>query len=121
MQKPLLGLILGGILGVLDGLSALFYPEAAPQILSIITFSGLKGLIAGVIIGFFASKVYSIGKGLVFGAAVGLILAFIVAAFPDESGQHYYIEIMAPGTLVGLILGFATQRFGKRAKVVSTT
>ena len=33
---------------------------------------------------------------------------------PDESGKHYYVEIMIPGTLVGLILGYATQKFGRR-------
>ncbi len=38
MSKPVLGLILGAVLGVLDGLSSLFYPEAAPKITEIVSF-----------------------------------------------------------------------------------
>lgn len=35
-----------------------------------------------------------------------------VAAMPDPSGKHYYFEIMLPGGIVGIIVGYATQRFG---------
>ena len=114
MSKPVLGLILGAVLGVVDGLTSLFYPEAVPQIFSILAFSGLKGLIAGLIIGVFATRVHSLTKGVIFGAVVGLVLAFIIAAMPDESGKHYYVEIMLPGTIVGFLLGFATQKYGRR-------
>jgi hypothetical protein len=112
MSKPLLGLLLGGILGVLDGLTALFTPEAAPQIVGIVIGSSIKGIIAGIAIGFFARKVHSLPLGILFGLGVGLLLAFIVAAIPDAKGNHYYFEIMLPGSLVGLIVGFATQRYG---------
>jgi hypothetical protein len=116
MSKPVLGLILGAILGVFDGLTALFTPEAAPMITSIIMWSSLKGLIAGLIIGFFARKVSALGKGIIFGGAIGLLLAFLVALQPQPSGNHYWIEIMVPGTIVGLILGFATQKYGKEPR-----
>lgn len=121
MSKSVFGLILGAVLGALDGLSALLYPEAAPQITSIIFYSSLKSLIAGFIIGFFARKVDSVPKGVVFGGLVGLVLAFLVALAPDPSGNHYYLEIMIPGTIVGLILGFATQKYQGRQKAASTT
>jgi hypothetical protein len=121
MSKPVLGLILGAILGVFDGLTALFTPEAAPMITSIIMWSSLKGLIAGLIIGFFARKVHSVQGGILFGGAVGLLLAFLVALAPSESGQHYWIEIMVPGTIVGLILGFATQKYGKEPKAATAS
>lgn len=114
MNKPLLGLLLGGILGVFDGLTALFYPEAAPQIVGIVIGSTIKGLIAGVLIGYFAKKVSSLPWGIVFGLLVGLVLAFLVAMMPDPSGKHYYLEIMLPGGLVGLIVGYATQKYGFR-------
>ncbi len=116
MSKPLLGLILGAVLGAFDGLTALFTPEAAPQIGSIVMWSSLKGLIAGVIIGFFARKVDSLQNGIIFGGIIGLALAFIIAAMPDPSGKHYWLQIMIPGTIVGLILGYATQKYGKEAK-----
>lgn len=42
---------------------------------------------------------------------VGLMLAHLVAAMPDPSGKHYYFKIMLPGSIVGAIVGFATQRY----------
>ena len=39
--------------------------------------------------------------------AVGMFLAFLVALL-----QHgYYFEIMLPGSILGAIVGFATQRY----------
>ena len=115
MSKPLFGLVLGVVLGAIDGLTALFTPEAAPMIASIVMWSSLKSMIGGFIIGMFARKVHSIPGGIAFGFAVGLLLAFLVAVMPDESGKHYYVEIMVPGSIVGLILGYATQKFGMGA------
>ncbi len=120
MSKVLLGIILGGVLGVFDGLTALFYPEAAPQIVGIVIGSTIKGIIAGTAIGFFARKFHSLPLGILFGFAVGLILAFAVAAMPDPSGKHYYFEIMLPGSIVGIIVGYATQKFGKAPAPTST-
>jgi len=115
MSKPILGLVLGGILGIFDGLTALFTPEVVPQIMGIIIGSTIKGIIAGVAIGFFARKVNSLPLGIAFGFVVGLLLAFAVAAMPDENGKHYYFQIMLPGSIVGLIVGFATQKYGRPA------
>ena len=41
------------------------------------------------------------------------IAAFLVAVFPQPDGSHYWWEIMLPGTIVGLIVGYATQVYGK--------
>lgn len=112
MNKPVFGLILGGILGIFDGLTALFYPEARPLIVSIVVGSTFKGVITGLAIGFFARKVNSIAWGTVFGLAVGLFLSYLVAAMPNpDLSRHYYVEIMVPGGIVGLIVGLATQKF----------
>lgn len=116
MSKPVLGLIIGAILGVFDGLTALLTPEAAPTINTILIGSSVKGLLAGLIIGFFARKVKSLQAGLLFGGAIGLVLAFLVALQPMPSGNHYWLEIMIPGTIVGIILGYATQKYGKEPK-----
>ena len=113
MSKPLLGMVLGAVLGVFDGLSALISaPEVAPAIAGIVIGSTFKGVLAGAAIGLFARRVRSLGAGLVFGGAVGLFLAFLVAAFPQPDGTHYWWEIMLPGTIVGLIVGYATQVYG---------
>ena len=116
MNKMWLGFILGGILGIFDGLTAWFTPEVRPYMLSIIIGSTFKGVIAGLAIGFFARRVNSLPLGILFGLGVGLLLAFAVAAMPSSTGKHYYFEIMLPGSLVGLIVGYATQRYGRGAQ-----
>lgn len=113
MNKPLLGLVLGGILGIFDGLSALFYPEVASQIVGIVIGSTAKGLVVGVLVGWFSHRVRSLPAGIVVGLLLGLLFAYLVAAMPDPTGKHYYWEIMLPGSIVGLIVGYATQRYGK--------
>lgn len=77
--------------------------------------SSIKGLLAGLIVGFYSRKVSDLMKGVIFGGIIGLALATLVAAMPGENGEHYWIEIMIPGTIVGLILGWATQKYGKPA------
>jgi hypothetical protein len=115
MNKAIYGLLLGGVLGIFDGLTALLSaPETRPAIVGIVIGSTVKGLIAGALIGWFARKVNSLPLGIVFGLGVGLVLAFAVAAMPSETGQHYYWEIMLPGGIVGMIVGYATQRYGSR-------
>jgi hypothetical protein len=111
MNKILLGLVLGGILGILDGLTAWFTPEVRNALLGIVLGSTIKGIIAGVLIGFFARKVNSLALAIVFGLAVGAALAWIIAFL-----QHgYYFQIMLPGAMVGLIVGYATQKYGAGA------
>jgi hypothetical protein len=114
MNKPLVGLLLGALLGLIDGTSAWFYgPEVQAQIVGIVIGSTGKGLVTGVLAGLFARKVRSLPIGIAFGLAVGLALSYAVAAMPDPSGKHYYWEIMLPGSLLGAIVGFATQRYGR--------
>lgn len=110
MSKPLIGILLGAILGAFDGLTAYFTPAVRDQLAGIVISSTFKGLIAGVVIGFFAKKYQSLPIGVLFGLAVGALLAFLTAHFAVGG---YYFEIMLPGSLVGLIVGFATQKYGK--------
>ena len=113
MNKPLFGLALGGALGVLDGLTAWFTPDVRAQILGIVIGSTFKGMIAGVCIGWFAKKVNSLPLGILFGLAIGMFLAYLIAALPQPTGKHYYFAIMLPGSLVGAITGYATQKYQK--------
>jgi len=120
MSKPLLGLLLGAVLGAIDGLSAMFSaPETAPQIMGIVIGSTFKGIIVGALIGWYAWRVNSLAKGMVVGLVVAAFFAFLIAVMPNEQGGHYWLEIMIPGSIVGLIVGYATQKFGK-ARVVTT-
>jgi MFS family permease len=118
MNKIVLGLAVGGILGIFDGLSAWFTPAVRAQLLGIVIGSTVKGLIAGILIGYFAKKVNSLPLGLLFGLGIGLLLAYAVAAMPNPEGKHYYFEIMLPGGIVGMIVGYATQRFGQTSQLV---
>jgi len=109
MSKIVLGLILGAILGVFDGLTAWFTPEARTMMAGIVFGSTVKGILTGVLIGIFAKKVHSLPLGILFGLLVGVSLAFLVAFM-----QHkYYFEIMLPGSILGIIVGYATQKFGE--------
>lgn len=111
MNKPLFGLLLGGFLGIFDGLSALVSaPETQPQIVGIVIGSTIKGLMAGVLIGAFARFVKSLPLTLLFGLVVSGTLAFWVAYMQGK----YYLEIMLPGCILGLVVGYATQRYGGR-------
>src|SRR5262245_43414392 len=108
MSKPLIGVILGAILGAFDGLTAWFTPAVRDQLGSIVISSRVKEIMAGIPIGFFARKFQSLPIGILFGVIVGAILAVLTALMV---GDHYF-QIILPGTLVGLIVGFATQRYG---------
>ena len=110
MNKIVFGLILGGVLGIFDGLTAYFTPEVRNQMLGIVIGSTVKGLIAGILIGWFARKVNSLAMGIAFGLGVGLLLAFAVARM-QPGPDHYYFQIMLPGGIVGLIVGYATQKY----------
>ena len=117
MNKILLGLLLGAVLGAIDGASAWFTPAVRTQLAGIIIGSTVKGIIAGVAIGFFARKVHSLLLGILFGLAVGFVLAFIIARL-----QHgYYFEIILPGSIVGIIVGYATQRYGAGSETAPAT
>jgi hypothetical protein len=113
MSKPWLGLLLGSILGLLDGLSAFLYPDAAPMIVQIVFGSTVKGLVTGLAMGFLARRLRSLPAGILAGLALGLGLSFLAAMAPDPQGRHHYFEIMAPGGILGVIVGFATQRYGR--------
>jgi hypothetical protein len=107
MGKVWFGVALGAFLGIFDGLTAWFTPEVRTAIVGIVIGSTIKGAIAGVVAGWFAKKVNSLPLGILVGLGIGLLLAFGVASM-----QHgYYFEIMLPGSLVGAICGFATQKY----------
>jgi hypothetical protein len=112
MNKIVTGLVFGAILGFLDGLTAWFTPEARPMMQGILIGSSIKGLLVGLLSGWFARKVNSMKWGIVVASTLGLLFAFGVAAMQKE----HYLEIMLPGFVTGAIIGFLTQRAGGPAK-----
>jgi hypothetical protein len=110
LSKPLLGLAVGGALGLLDGLSGFFEQSLAPVMGSVITFSLLKGLLCGIATGYVSQQVRSVPLGILAGIAIGAALSFLVIL---RAGMALFWDILLPGMLVGAIVGFATQRFGR--------
>lgn len=114
MKKPLLGLVLGGILGIFDGLTAwVSAPELRAEIMGIVIGSTGKGLLAGVLIGWITTRVKSVGAAMIAGVLVSGFFAFLIAIMPASNGQYYFWEILLPGAVVGLIVGYATMTYGK--------
>lgn len=82
--------------------------------MTIIMGSMFKGLMAGVLIGWIARRLNSLPLGLLIGLAIGALFALPFALGKDPTtGNVYFWEIMIPGSIVGLIVGFATQKYGR--------
>jgi hypothetical protein len=118
LTKPMLGLAVGGVLGLLDGLSGFFEPSLALVMGSVITFSLIKGLMAGLATGYVSQRVHSMLLGILVGIGIAATLSLLVVM---HAGMALFWDIMIPGMLLGLIVGFATQRFGKTAASASVT
>lgn len=106
MRKVLFATLLGGFLGIFDGLTALFTPEVRDQIAGIVVGSTIKGILTGVIVGYFAKRVHSLALGTVFGLAVGAFFAYLILLM----NPGHALNIMLPGSLVGLIVGYTAQK-----------
>ena len=118
MSKIMLGVVLGGVLGIFDGLSALVSapndPKIREGIVGIVIGSTFEGLLAGALIGWFAKRSSSLGATLGFGLVVGLVLAFFISLMQMLAGENpYYWQIMLPGGIIGLIVGYATFTQGR--------
>jgi hypothetical protein len=112
LTKPMLGLVVGGTLGLLDGLSGFFEPSLAPVMGSVITFSLLKGLAAGLATGCVSQRFHSMIVGILAGTGIAAVLSLLVIL---HAGMALFWDILLPGMLLGVIVGFATQRFGRPA------
>lgn len=112
-RKIVFAMLIGAILGAFDGMTAWFEPSVRDQLGTIVMLSSLKSVVAGLLIGVFAHFVDKRVAIAAFGLTVGLILAYLAAMSPDpKTGEHYYAQIMVPGAIVGLLVGYATARYG---------
>jgi hypothetical protein len=66
----------------------------------------VKGLLTGVIVGVFATRLRSLAADTVFGLIVGAFVAYPI--LPMNPG--HVLNIMQPGSLVGVIVGYAAQK-----------
>ena len=105
MSKVMYATLLGGFLGIFDGLTAWFTPEVRDQMVGIVIGSTLKGVLTGVIVGLFARWFHSLVWGTLFGLAVGAFFAYLILLM----NPGHFVNIMLPGSLVGLIVGYVAQ------------
>ena len=63
------------------------------------------------------NSAHSLPIGILFGVIVGAFLAWLTARLTGG----YYFEIILPGTIVGLIVGFATQKYGNQPAPAKST
>ena len=61
-----------------------------------------------MIIGFFATKVRSLVIGTIFGLLVGAFFAYPILLM--NPGPGHALNIMLPGSLVGVIVGYSAQK-----------
>lgn len=108
MNKILLGALAGTVLGLLYGLSSFFILEAANRMTEIIISSTVKGLIGGLVIGFIVKKITTNLNATLLGGVVGIVLS-VLASIPSGA----YVEIIVPGTIVGLLTGSIIPKWGK--------
>jgi hypothetical protein len=113
LTKPMLGLAVGGTLGLLDGLSGFLEPSLAPVMSSVITFSLLKGLVAGIATGYVSQRFHSMLVGILAGIGIAGALSLLVIL---RAGMTLFWDIMLPGMLLGVVVGFTTQKFGKQSE-----
>jgi hypothetical protein len=106
LSPPLVGVLVGGMLGLLDGLSAWFYPEARTMMVPIVIGSTIKGILTGLVAGLVARRSKSLALGLATGAVVGFVLSTLAALGQPD---HYW-AIVLPGMLVGLLAAVAANR-----------
>jgi hypothetical protein len=108
VNKVLFATLVGGVLGIFDGLTAWFSPDVRAEIVGIVIGSTFKGLLTGVIVGFFATRVRSLVVGTIFGLIVGAFFAYLILRM--NPGPGHALNIMLPGSLVGLIVGYTAQK-----------
>jgi len=113
LTKPMLGLAVGGTLGLLDGLSGFLEPSLRPVMGSVITFSLVKGLVAGMAIGYVSQRFHSMLVGILAGIGIASVLSLLVVL---DAGMALFLDIMLPGMLLGVVVGFTTQKFGRQAE-----
>ncbi len=119
LNRPVLGLLAGAVLGALDGLSALVSsPEVRSQIAGIVMGSSGKGILAGLIVGIIARKLHSSRAGVLVGVVVAAVITAPIAYMNAKQygNASYYWKIMLPGALVGAIVGYTVMRYGRGPK-----
>ena len=116
MNRPLVGLLLGALIGLFDGSTAfLTAPDMRAELAGIVMGSAFKGLLAGLITGIIARKTGSIAFGVVTGLAAALAfaipIAYVNASFYNDASIYW--KIILPGAVTGMTVGYGIVRFGR--------
>jgi hypothetical protein len=115
MSKTAVGMLAGGVLGLLDGLSAWMYPEARPMMTVIMLGSTLKGIATGAAAGFAARR----WRSAMLAVAVGVVVGFALSTLAARGQPGHYWEIVLPGMLVGALAGFVAERYPRPVRMMA--
>ena len=77
----------------------------------------LKGIVTGALAGLIARRKQSLWLGLL----AGLVIGFILSSLAAMGQPAHYWEIVFPGMVLGLIVGFVTQRYPQGVKATSAS
>ena len=113
MNAPTLGIVVGGALGLVDGLSAWFYADAGPMMMAIVLGSTIKGVLTGLTVGLVARW----RRSLALGTAAGVVVGFVLSALAAVGQPDHYWAIVLPGMLVGAVAAIAVHRIRPAALV----
>ena len=83
----------------------------------VVLVSTIKGVITGIAIGLIAERLKSLVMGTILGLAIGIFLSYLVILQASGQGSALALDILLPGAILGLVTGFATQKFGKSTLV----
>ena len=90
----------------------------ASELAGIIMGSTFKGLLAGLVTGLVVRRSGSLALGIGVGLAAALTLTIPIAHMNATHYQDpsYYLKIILPGAITGMVVGYGTVRYGKPAK-----
>lgn len=98
----------GLILGLIDGLSAYFIPEARDMLTTIVVSATAKGLLTGLLVSLVSRRIEGTGANVLTGGAIGALLS-LLAAIPTGT----YVEIIVPGVIIGVLVGYIVSKWGQ--------
>jgi hypothetical protein len=111
ISRVLFGLILGGFLGLIDSFCEFLSRNLAAKMFDVLLASTGKGLLCGLIIGLVNFRQRSPLVSVLTGMAIAAGLTYLVVL---RTGKELQWSVLLPGTLLGLVVGFATQSFGRQ-------
>ena len=100
-------LVLGTVIGVLEGITIFFVPQE-PHKVGVFFGASIKGALTGLLIGYAIPEPslwwQGVGYGFLFGAVLGLMVTLPQGGFTDGEAKYTIPYSALGGGLVGLVI-----------------